>query len=31
LTAEEYAALMSDNVEDITKPRLWSLEKDQGK
>jgi hypothetical protein len=27
LTAEEYAALMSDNVEDITELRLWSLEK----
>jgi hypothetical protein len=26
LTAEEYAALMSDNVEDITELRLWSLE-----
>jgi hypothetical protein len=27
LTAEEYAALMSDNVEDITEFRLWLLEK----
>jgi hypothetical protein len=27
LTAEEYAALMNDNVEDLTKLRLWSLEK----
>ena len=27
LSAEEYAALMSDNVEDLTKLRLWSLEK----
>jgi len=27
LSAEEYAALMSDNVEDLTEPRLWSLEK----
>jgi hypothetical protein len=27
LTAEEYAALMSDNVEDITELRLWSLKK----
>jgi hypothetical protein len=27
LTAEEYAALMSDNVEDIMELRLWSLEK----
>jgi hypothetical protein len=27
LTAEEYTALMSDNVEDITKLRLWLLEK----
>jgi hypothetical protein len=27
LTAEEYAALMSDNVEDITELRLWLLEK----
>jgi hypothetical protein len=27
LTAEEYAALMSDNVEDIIELRLWSLEK----
>jgi hypothetical protein len=27
LTAEEYAALMNDNVEDIMELRLWSLEK----
>jgi hypothetical protein len=27
LTAEEYAALMSDNMEDITELRLWLLEK----
>ena len=27
LSAEEYAALMSDNVEDLTELRLWSLEK----
>jgi hypothetical protein len=27
LTAEECAALMNDNVEDLTKLRLWSLEK----
>jgi hypothetical protein len=27
LTAEEYATLMSDNVEDLTELRLWSLEK----
>jgi hypothetical protein len=27
LTAEEYATLMSDNVEDIMELRLWSLEK----
>jgi hypothetical protein len=27
LTAEEYAALMSDNMEDITELRLLSLEK----
>jgi hypothetical protein len=27
LTVEEYAALMSDNVEDITELRLWLLEK----
>jgi hypothetical protein len=27
LTAEEYAALMNDNVEDLTELRLWSLEK----
>jgi hypothetical protein len=27
LTAEKYAALMNDNVEDLTKLRLWLLEK----
>jgi hypothetical protein len=27
LTAKEYATLMSDNVEDLTELRLWSLEK----
>jgi hypothetical protein len=27
LTTEKYAALMSDNVEDIMELRLWSLEK----
>jgi hypothetical protein len=27
LTAEQYAALMNDNVEDLTELRLWSLEK----
>ena len=27
LSAEEYAALMNDNVEDLTELRLWSLEK----
>jgi hypothetical protein len=27
LTAEEYAALMNDNVEGLTELRLWSLEK----
>ncbi|KAK1679127.1 hypothetical protein QYE76_039975 [Lolium multiflorum] len=27
LTTEEYAALMSDSVEDVTELRLWSLEK----
>ena len=27
LSAEEYVALMSDNVEDLTELRLWSLEK----
>jgi hypothetical protein len=27
LSAEEYAALMSENVEDLTELRLWSLEK----
>jgi hypothetical protein len=27
LIAKEYAALMNDNVEDLTKLRLWSLEK----
>ena len=26
-SAEQYAALMSDNVEDLTELRLWSLEK----
>jgi hypothetical protein len=26
LTAEEYAALMNDNIEDLTELRLWSLE-----
>jgi uncharacterized protein CbrC (UPF0167 family) len=26
LTAEEYATLMNDNVEDLTELRLWSLE-----
>jgi hypothetical protein len=31
LTAEEYAALMSDNVEDITELRLLVTGKDQGK
>jgi hypothetical protein len=27
LTAEEYAALMNDNIEDLMKLRLWSLER----
>jgi hypothetical protein len=27
LTAEEYAALMNDNIEDLMNLRLWSLEK----
>jgi hypothetical protein len=27
LTAEEYAALMNNNIEDLTELRLWSLEK----
>jgi hypothetical protein len=27
LTSEEYAALMNDNVKDLTELRLWSLEK----
>jgi hypothetical protein len=27
LTAERYAALMNDNVKDLTELRLWSLEK----
>jgi hypothetical protein len=27
LTAEEYVALMNENVEDLTELRLWSLEK----
>ena len=27
LTTEQYAALMSDNVEDLTELRIWSLEK----
>jgi hypothetical protein len=27
LTAEEYVALMNDNVEDLTELKLWSLEK----
>jgi hypothetical protein len=27
LTAEQYAALMNDNVKDLTELRLWSLEK----
>jgi hypothetical protein len=27
LTAEEYATLMNDNIEDLTELRLWSLEK----
>jgi hypothetical protein len=27
LTAEEYVALMSNNIEDLTELKLWSLEK----
>jgi hypothetical protein len=27
LTAEEYAALMNDNIEDLTELRLWSVER----
>jgi hypothetical protein len=27
LTAKEYVALMNDNIEDLTKLRLWSIEK----
>jgi hypothetical protein len=27
LSAEEYAALMNDNMEDLTELRLWLLEK----
>jgi hypothetical protein len=27
LTAEEYGALMNDNIEDLTELRLWSLER----
>ena len=27
LTTKQYAALMNDNVEDLTELRLWSLEK----
>jgi hypothetical protein len=27
LTAEEYVALMNDNIEDLTELKLWSLEK----
>jgi hypothetical protein len=27
LTAEEYAALMNDNIEDLTELELWSLER----
>jgi hypothetical protein len=27
LTVEEYDALMNDNIEDLMKLRLWSLEK----
>jgi hypothetical protein len=30
LTAEQHAALMNDNVEDLTELRLWSLEKIRG-
>jgi hypothetical protein len=27
LIAEEYAALMNDNIKDLTELRLWSLER----
>jgi hypothetical protein len=27
LTAEEYAALINDNIKDLTELRLWSLER----
>jgi hypothetical protein len=27
LTAEQYAALMNNNIKDLTQLRLWSLEK----
>jgi hypothetical protein len=27
LTAEQYAALMNDNIKDLTELKLWSLEK----
>ena len=27
LSAEQYASLMNDNMEDLTELRLWSLEK----
>ena len=27
LSTEQYAALMNDNVEDLTELRFWSLEK----
>jgi hypothetical protein len=27
LIAEQYAALMNDNIKDLTELRLWSLEK----
>jgi hypothetical protein len=27
LTAEEYAALMNNNIKDLTEPMLWSLER----
>jgi hypothetical protein len=27
LTAEEYAALMNNNIEDLMELRLWSLER----
>jgi hypothetical protein len=29
LTAEEYAALINDNIEDLMELRLWSLEKNK--